>query len=164
MCGNLKVPADLAGVTVVGLGVCGVLPELGDGVVERGKPGDLLLDVARATLRAGHERVRKARPSSRISKIWRIWAKVRPAAWPRWTKSIRETASADVVAVPGRRAVGRWQQPLFLIEAGGLRCCARHLGEFSDPHSGLQSPGRSPFDLPLYWKVQDAETDKISNL
>ena len=47
MCGrSLKVPADLAGVTVVGLGVCGVLPELGDGVVERGEPGDLLLDVA----------------------------------------------------------------------------------------------------------------------
>ena len=63
-----------------------------------------------------------------------------------------------VVAVSGRRALGRGQKALFLVEAKGLRGSARPLGEFSDPHCCLPPWPRLTF--PCTGRSSMAETEQ----
>ena len=138
----LQVPADLVWAACVGVRVRGVVPEVGDGAVQGGELGDLLLDLGQARV----EEVSHVL-AGRVAAV----ADVKDLAdlgegEACGLATVNEVDPGDgvgrVVAVPGWRPVGRGQQSLLFVEPERLRGGARAFGEFSDAHCGLRSFGR----------------------
>src|SRR5690606_1196048 len=131
---RLQVSADLVRAARVGVGLRGVVPELGDGVSERCELGDLLLDLGEARV---EEVAHVLAGSSAAVADFEDLADLGEGE-ARGLAAVDEVDPGGrlgrVVAVSGRRALGRGQQALLLVEPQRLRRRSRPLGEFPDAH------------------------------
>src|SRR5690625_3862073 len=155
---RLQVSADLVRAARVGVGLRGVVPELGDGVSERCELGDLLLDLGEARVEEiAHVLAGRMAAVADVEDLADLGE-----GEARGLAAVDEVDPSDrlgrVVAVSGRRALGRGQKALFLVEAKGLRGSARPLGEFSDPHCCLPPWPRLTF--PCTGRSSMAETEQ----
>lgn len=155
---GLQVPTHLIGAARFRVRVRGVLSEVRDSVAQHGELRDLLLDLSEAHVKqVAHVLAGRMAAVADVEDLADLGE-----GEARGLAAVDEVDPSDrlgrVVAVSGRRALGRGQKALFLVEAKGLRGSARPLGEFSDPHCCLPPWPRLTF--PCTGRSSMAETEQ----